>query len=146
MAIQDTHPHAQAVRRVYENEQPNYNSGALASNIIHIACHPDPSSGKDIILWDDIKAASDDVMHVRSGTFVLPFLKGTDFKNLDPLRIASVPGVTLDVVVRGQLETAKELSVELLQGALSDISQESNRNNSNSHSTATITAIATTAR
>jgi hypothetical protein len=80
MTIEDRHPHSQAVRRVYENELPGATSGALASNIIHIACHPDPSSGDDIILWDDIKAAFDDVMHVRSGTFVIPFLKGTDLK------------------------------------------------------------------
>lgn len=92
MTIQGTHPHAQAVRRVYENEQPTHTSGAVVSNIILIACHPDPSSGKDIILWDDIKAAFNDALHVRSGTFVLPFLKGTDFKKyLFPLYIPPYP-------------------------------------------------------
>jgi hypothetical protein len=78
MTIPDIHPHAQAVRLFYDNEQPV--SASAFNNIIHIAYHPDPCSGKDIILWEDIKAAFDDVMHVRSGTFVLPFLKGPDFK------------------------------------------------------------------
>lgn len=78
MTVPDIHPHAQAVRLFYDNEQPV--SASAFSNIIHIAYRPDPSSGKDIILWEDIKAAFDEVMHVRSGTFVLPFLKGPDFK------------------------------------------------------------------
>ncbi|KAG0365511.1 hypothetical protein BGX24_004123 [Mortierella sp. AD032] len=62
---------------------------------------PDPSLGKDMVHWDDILADfMADVGHVRSGTFVLPFLKGSDFKNLDPPRISAIPSTTLDVVVR----------------------------------------------
>ncbi|KAF9912307.1 hypothetical protein EC991_000199, partial [Linnemannia zychae] len=38
-------------------------------------------------------------LYLRIGDIALPFLKGPDFKNLDPLRIAAVPGVTLNVVV-----------------------------------------------
>ncbi|KAF9153944.1 hypothetical protein BG015_002250 [Linnemannia schmuckeri] len=97
MTIQKTPSHVQAVRRVYDNGQPS-----TASDTIHLVCYPDPFSGENILLWDDIKAAFDNVVHVRSGTVVLPFIKGANFKNLDPLRIAAVPGVTLDVVVRGQ--------------------------------------------
>ncbi|KAG0291397.1 hypothetical protein BGZ96_005233 [Linnemannia gamsii] len=97
MTIQETHPLVQAVRRVYETGQPT-----IPSNITHIACHPDSSSsGKDVILWDDIKAVFGDVAHIRAGSTVQSFLKGGDHKNLDPLRIAAVPGATLEVVVRG---------------------------------------------
>ncbi|KAG0279090.1 hypothetical protein BGZ95_002276, partial [Linnemannia exigua] len=96
-----TPPNAQAVRKVYEDDTPFAGTTATFT-IFHIACHPDGVSGKDIILWDDIVAAFKDVIHVRSGTLILPFLKGPDFKNLDPFRIAAVPGVTLDVIVKGQ--------------------------------------------
>ncbi|KAG0015737.1 hypothetical protein BGZ82_001297 [Podila clonocystis] len=119
---QYTDTNMQAVRCINENGQPP--SEATASAILHIACYPDPALGKDIVLWDDIVAAfKADVVHVRSGTFVRPFLKGPDFKNLDPLRIAAVPGVTLDVVVRNQ-SGKQELSLESLKEAQFGTQQE----------------------
>ncbi|KAF9132065.1 hypothetical protein BGW39_000860 [Mortierella sp. 14UC] len=110
MLIQETPPLVQAVRRVYENEDATVVTAT--STTFHIACHPDVCLGKDIILWDDIVAAFKDVVHVRSGTMILPFLKGPDFKNLDPLRIAAVPGVTLDVVIKGQSVRAESSSTQ----------------------------------
>ncbi|KAF9129960.1 hypothetical protein BGW39_003616 [Mortierella sp. 14UC] len=98
MTTQETHPNVQAVRRVDENGYPS-----SSSKIIHLVCHSDSTNGRDIVLWDDIRAAFDNAFHVRSGTIVLPFLKGPDFKNLEPLRIAAVPGSTLDVVVRDKM-------------------------------------------
>ncbi|KAG9073384.1 hypothetical protein KI688_001179 [Linnemannia hyalina] len=96
--VQEHHPPVQAIRPVCETGQT-----MAPANITHIVCHPDSSSsGKDVILWDDIKAAFGDVALVRSGSIVQAFLKGRDFKNLDPLRIAAVPGATLEVVIRGQ--------------------------------------------
>ncbi|OAQ35355.1 hypothetical protein K457DRAFT_1422175 [Linnemannia elongata AG-77] len=97
MTIQDTSSTTQAVRRIYENGHAVIDNGV---GTIHIACHPD-TSGKNILLWDDIKAVFGNALYVRSGDFALPFLKGPDFKNLDPPRIATIPGVTLDVVVTG---------------------------------------------
>ncbi|KAG0350579.1 hypothetical protein BGX24_008058, partial [Mortierella sp. AD032] len=47
---------------------------------------------------------------------------------LDPLRIAAVPGVTLDVVLRGGLEE-KELSLESLRKALPGAHQQGDHNN-----------------
>ncbi|KAF9904924.1 hypothetical protein EC991_002224 [Linnemannia zychae] len=106
----------QAVRRINENGNPP--SELALSAIIHVACHSDPSSGKDIVLWDDILAAfKADVIHIRSGTFVIPFLKGPDFKNLDPLRIIAFPGVTLDVIVRNQ-SGEQDFSMQSLQKSL----------------------------
>ncbi|KAF9118190.1 hypothetical protein BGW39_001391 [Mortierella sp. 14UC] len=121
MTIQDTLPHVQAVRRVFESEH----SSSATSDIIHLVCHPNPSSsGKEIILWDDIIAAfKEDVIHVRSGTIIQPFLKGPDFKVLDPFRIAAVPGVTLTVVVRSQLSN-NELSLGSFALALPDLPPE----------------------
>ncbi|KAK3836722.1 MAG: hypothetical protein J3R72DRAFT_423854 [Linnemannia gamsii] len=123
MTIHDTPPSVQAVRRVYENGQPVTGS---PSDIVHLTCHPDDSIGRDILLWDDILAAfKDDVIHVRSGVRVLPFVKGANFKNLDPLRIVAISEVTLDVVVTDQLK-GKDLSVETLQNALPVTLQEIN--------------------
>ncbi|KAH7060279.1 hypothetical protein BKA57DRAFT_487989 [Linnemannia elongata] len=79
MVGQETLPHAQAVRKVYEND--SLASVPAVSDIFHVACYPDVSSGKDIILWDDILAAFKNVVHVRFGTMILPFLNGPDFKN-----------------------------------------------------------------
>ncbi|KAG0376459.1 hypothetical protein BGX24_007721 [Mortierella sp. AD032] len=117
----------QAVRRINENGQAP--SEAAASDIIHVACYPDPSLGKDIVLWDDIRAAFDDVMHIRSGT-------------LDPLRIAAVPGATLDVVVR-KPSRKQELSLESLKEALFGSQQESTLPNSTPVSSATATQTTT---
>ncbi|KAF9143163.1 hypothetical protein BGX30_001191 [Mortierella sp. GBA39] len=78
MPIQETQPHLQAIRRVNENGDPT----STSNTIIHLVCHQDTVSGKYIILWDDIPAVlKDDVIHVRSGTGVLPYLKDPNFKN-----------------------------------------------------------------
>lgn len=80
MAIQDTHNNVQAVRRIYETEQ-SPNATTTSTDTIYLVSHPDPVSGNDILLWDDILAAfKADVVHVRSGSVVLPFLKGLAFK------------------------------------------------------------------
>ncbi|KAF9899220.1 hypothetical protein EC991_009280 [Linnemannia zychae] len=113
----------QAVRRVYEDEETTDNPTSRRN--IHIICHPDASIGKDIILWDDILAVFSTALYVRSGIIALPFLKGSNFKNLDPLRIAAVPGVTLDVVVKGQ-SGEKDVTMVSLQKALPIASQENN--------------------
>ncbi|KAF9898609.1 hypothetical protein EC991_010816, partial [Linnemannia zychae] len=135
MTIQDTLPLVQPVRLVDKNGIP-----FTPSNTIHLVCHSDPSSGRNIILWDDILAAFkvDDVIHVRSGTIVLPFLKGADFKNLDPLRFAALPGITLDIVVRGY-SNEKELSMAQLQETLPDVSQDSDTTSTASNPNATTT-------
>ncbi|KAF9901462.1 hypothetical protein EC991_006080 [Linnemannia zychae] len=118
MATQDTHSNLQAVRRLYENATTTNSSSALAETI-YVAYHPDISLGNDIILWDDILSVFSTALYIRSGAVALPFLKGPNFKNLDPLRITAVPGVTLDVLEE------KELSMLSVQKALPDIPQES---------------------
>lgn len=77
MTIHGTASTAQAVRRVYENGHAVIDNGA---GTIQIVCQPDTSSGKNILLWDDIKAVFGNALYVRSGDFALPFLKGPDFK------------------------------------------------------------------
>ncbi|KAF9276721.1 hypothetical protein BGZ88_001565 [Linnemannia elongata] len=70
---------------------------------VYIDCHQDPTTKKPIILWDDIRLAFADALHVRNQARVLPFLKGDDFVLLKPLRIAAVPNVVLDVIVEDPL-------------------------------------------
>ncbi|KAF9340490.1 hypothetical protein BGZ91_001742 [Linnemannia elongata] len=118
MVVQDVHTNVQGVCRVYESGLPS-----SSSETMYLVCHPDPSLNKDILLWDDILAVFSSALYVRCGATVLPFAKGPDFKNLDPLRITAVPGVTLDVVIRDQL-FEKELSLDTLQQALPDSPQE----------------------
>jgi TPR repeat protein len=65
--------------------------------------------------------------------------------SLDPLRIAAIPSVTLDVVVRGQLR-AKEMSLESLQGALPDMPPHGSNSNSTLVSDATTRAAITVRR
>ncbi|KAF9328213.1 hypothetical protein BGZ91_001103 [Linnemannia elongata] len=157
MVVQETPPYAQAVRKVYEND--TLASVPAVSDIFHVACYPDVSSGKDIILWDDILAAFKNVVHVRFGTMILPFLKGPDFKNLDPLRLAALPGATLDVVVSGQMvrtvaasalkqelsssTPSNDLSGESLQMTLPTLPQESSNAISilDSNTTSIVTTI-----
>ncbi|KAF9932109.1 Protein sel-1 1 [Linnemannia zychae] len=105
----------QAVRRVYEDDI-NTPKDTSASRVLHIRCHSDPASGKDILLWDDILAAfKGNVIHVLSGTVIVPFLKGSDFKNLDPLRIAAQPDITFDIVMSGNQLDSLGLSLDSLQ-------------------------------
>jgi hypothetical protein len=68
----------QMVRRVYESE--DLNTTASLSKVFRFESYFDEVSGKNIILWDDILAAFKDVVHVRLGEKIFPFLKGRDFK------------------------------------------------------------------
>ncbi|KAF9931270.1 hypothetical protein FBU30_010499 [Linnemannia zychae] len=93
MSIQDPPPNVQAVRGVDQYRHPI--DGGI---VMFFISHPDPASGKDIVLWSDIKAVYTDAVYVLSGMTALSFLKGPDFIDLHPPRIEAVPGVTLDVV------------------------------------------------
>jgi hypothetical protein len=79
MTVKDSSDeHVQALRRVYENANPT--DPPSPNDIFHVTYHLDPTTGKGIILWDDILAAFKNVVHVKTGTKLLSFLKGQDFK------------------------------------------------------------------
>ncbi|KAF9120577.1 hypothetical protein BGW39_011257 [Mortierella sp. 14UC] len=109
----------QPVRVVNRAGLSSSESSAL-SEIFYLACHYDAASEKTIILWDDVLDAFKTVVHVRDGARVLSFLKGSDLKNLDPLRIAAAPDATLDVVVEGHLTrlTAPSMSTIVAETAI----------------------------
>ncbi|KAG0291968.1 hypothetical protein BGZ97_005735, partial [Linnemannia gamsii] len=76
------HDSVQAIRLITRNGRlsTSISSSSSEADILYITCHPDPSLGKDIILWDDIVAAFKDPLHIRNGAKIIPFLKGADFK------------------------------------------------------------------
>ncbi|KAF9129780.1 hypothetical protein BGW39_003820 [Mortierella sp. 14UC] len=71
-------------------------------DIVFVDYQHDPVTQKEVVLWDDVLLAFNDAIHVRRKAKVVPFLKGTDFRVLEPRRIAAVPGVVLDVMVEGK--------------------------------------------
>ncbi|KAF9079937.1 hypothetical protein BGX23_002946, partial [Mortierella sp. AD031] len=86
--------------------------------VVYVDINTDPETLKRIVLWDDIKLAFDDALHVRHQTKVVPFLKGKDFNLIKPFRILANPDVVLDVVVSGpqaQPEVAASQSSALQQ-------------------------------
>ncbi|OAQ27672.1 HCP-like protein [Linnemannia elongata AG-77] len=96
----------QAVRPVKEN----LNSPTItASPIVCIDCHSDPTTGKSVILWDDICVVFTKALYVSHEMKVIPFMLDDKFMRLQPLRIAAMPDVVLDIVVDcplGHLDTA----------------------------------------
>ncbi|KAG0272713.1 hypothetical protein BGZ95_011500 [Linnemannia exigua] len=75
---------------------------ASSNRTIHIATHMDPTFGKSIVLWGDVLRVFPEGLYLQRGKKVIPFMKGGDFEDLKPLRIAAIPGAVLDVVVRGE--------------------------------------------
>ncbi|KAH7036647.1 hypothetical protein BKA57DRAFT_475255 [Linnemannia elongata] len=72
---------------------------ASQNKTVDIATHKDTTTGQEVVLWSDIIMVFRDALYLQYGTKAIPFLKGPEFKVLDPLRIAAVPGATLEVVV-----------------------------------------------
>ncbi|KAF9151298.1 hypothetical protein BG015_006844 [Linnemannia schmuckeri] len=78
---------------------------------VYIATHQDGSVGKEIVLWEDVLVVFPDALYLQDSTKVLPFLKGPNFKTLDPARIAAVPGIVLEVVVREHMVAERETTL-----------------------------------
>ncbi|KAF9087262.1 hypothetical protein BGX29_000914, partial [Mortierella sp. GBA35] len=110
----------QAVRPVHKN---NLNPTTPAA-VAHVAIHIDTSSGKSIVLWDDVLQAFKDALYVRHGTRILSFIKGTDFKNLDPLRFIAIADTILEIVVDGQFTLTESVPP---QSALQRIANQAAR-------------------
>lgn len=67
--------------------------------MLYVTGHKDPATKRNIVLWEDIQIPFKGATYIRQGAMVVPFLKGHGLKILEPLRIAVVPNVILDVVV-----------------------------------------------
>ncbi|KAG0056125.1 hypothetical protein BGZ90_005587 [Linnemannia elongata] len=98
-----TQEHVQGFRSVRKSEPHSVTSLPLDSpNITHIDCYTDPDTNKDFILWEEIQQVFDEALFVRNKTKMLPFVRGKDYRVLEPRRIAAAPDVVLDVVVSDQ--------------------------------------------
>ncbi|KAK3833190.1 MAG: hypothetical protein J3R72DRAFT_478092, partial [Linnemannia gamsii] len=125
--------HLQAVRPINKSNLDSSSTvstppAAAAASTVYIDCHLDPTTQKNVVMWDDIRLAFAEALHIRHQAKVVPFLRGADLMLLQPLRIAAMPHVTLDIVVDEPLtrleaallrrtslmtiqDTAKEVSV-----------------------------------
>ncbi|KAF9426965.1 hypothetical protein BGZ76_002528, partial [Entomortierella beljakovae] len=90
----------QPFRGAYRNELSTPTSIPEAE-VVYIPTHRDEANGRDIVLWDDISSTFDSPLYVRNGSLSVPFIKGDDFKILEPRRIQAYQDVVLNVIVKG---------------------------------------------
>ncbi|KAF9150612.1 hypothetical protein BG015_007544 [Linnemannia schmuckeri] len=109
-----------------ENDAPEENVQALRAivkstmappaaeeDIVYVDCQHDPATDKEVVLWDDVMLAFNDALHVRHKARILPFLKGPDFRVLEPRRIAAVPDTVLDVIIECKEQDANKQQQQL---------------------------------
>ncbi|KAF9082000.1 hypothetical protein BGX23_000203 [Mortierella sp. AD031] len=102
----DLPPVVQGVRSLSKNNLDSPIPVAPAT-VVYIDCRTDRATKQQVVLWDDIKQAFDDALHIRYLSRVIPFLRGEDFSLLKPYRFVATPDVVLDVVVSGQMAQAE---------------------------------------
>ncbi|KAG0063683.1 hypothetical protein BGZ89_009697 [Linnemannia elongata] len=91
----------QAVRPV---SKENLDSPTITpSSIVYFNCHSNPATGENFVLWDDILLVFADALHVRHQATIVSFMKDAEYMSLQPLRIAAMPDVVLDIVVDSPL-------------------------------------------
>ncbi|KAG0274421.1 hypothetical protein BGZ95_009810 [Linnemannia exigua] len=113
-------PQVQAVRPVNKDSLASIDDSAPAPNIMYFDCLVDPTTKKGFLLWDDIRLAFSDALYARYQAKVVPFMKGIDFMPLQPLRIAAIPDVVLDVVVDGPMARTEAASPQVLFSQTTD--------------------------
>ncbi|KAF9900240.1 hypothetical protein EC991_007693 [Linnemannia zychae] len=102
--------HVQGFRAVHKTYKPSTVTYVDPDDVIHIDCNTDPNTQEEFILWDDIQQVFEDALFVRQRTKMVPFVKGSDYRPLEPRRIVAVPGVVLDVIVGGDLEALTKVA------------------------------------
>ncbi|KAH7036132.1 hypothetical protein BKA57DRAFT_496917 [Linnemannia elongata] len=106
--------HTQGFRAIHKTQRPSTFTHIDPDDIIFIDCHTHPDTNRDFILWEDIQQAFEEALFVRHKAKMLPFVKGTDLRPVEPRRIAAVPDSVLDVVVGGDIATPKVPSPQLI--------------------------------
>ncbi|KAF9105339.1 hypothetical protein BGX29_000203 [Mortierella sp. GBA35] len=93
-------PNVQALRSITKSSlNSSSNPKPATTAIAEVDIHTDPLTLKGFVLWEDILLAFEDALHVRHKARVVPFLKGSDLRSLEPRRIAAFPDTVLNVVV-----------------------------------------------
>ncbi|KAG0379308.1 hypothetical protein BGX24_000931 [Mortierella sp. AD032] len=105
--------HIQAIRSFDKNLPHTSVPPATPDGIFFIDCHKDPTTQKLFVLWDDILQTFEDAVQVRHKARIVNFLKGPDFRVLEPRRIVAMPNIVLDVVVCGNLIDKETASLEV---------------------------------
>ena len=75
----DEEEHGHPVRLVDSDQGPRSLPQPTKDEIVIIEIHTDDDD-KEIVLWRDILAPLDNVLHLRQGTKVIPILKDLDFR------------------------------------------------------------------
>jgi hypothetical protein len=80
MLDKDSSKLEQALRPVYKNQTSAViNTDTNSSDkIIHLEIHHDSTTGKDVILWDDVLMVFKDALYIQNGTSVCSYVKGDD--------------------------------------------------------------------
>ncbi|KAG0297943.1 hypothetical protein BGZ96_003922 [Linnemannia gamsii] len=120
-----TEERVQAIRPVYKTGSSSSTNIVSDSEVLHVVIYLDPA-GREIVIWEDILSAYKDALNVRQGSYVLPFLRGSDYMLIEPHCIAAVPDAVLDVHIGEpivQQDTTLIITLAALQSALQVVSQ-----------------------
>ncbi|KAG0240491.1 hypothetical protein B0O80DRAFT_127276 [Mortierella sp. GBAus27b] len=79
--------------------------GRSTGRIATIPTRLDPNSGQRVVRWKDIQQCFADVQYIKQGPNTVPFLTDKNLDDLVPLRIAFHPGIVLDVVSQGDIQS-----------------------------------------
>ncbi|OAQ31470.1 hypothetical protein K457DRAFT_17177 [Linnemannia elongata AG-77] len=118
---QDTQPrHLQPLRPAYTHNTtsppPPYTDNSPTNpDVVQVTIYQDPATGKEIVFWEDVLVAFKGALSIRQGARVLPFLRGSDFKILEPLRIAAVPDTVLDVHMEEPVASISTITTALAE-------------------------------
>ncbi|GJJ71526.1 hypothetical protein EMPS_03876 [Entomortierella parvispora] len=74
----------------------------------NISTVTDPVTGDQVVLWDDVLLVFEDARFARDHVATIPFLRGDNFQELVPRRIAHYPDTVLEIVLKG--ETSRQSS------------------------------------
>ncbi|KAG0048371.1 hypothetical protein BGZ90_007651, partial [Linnemannia elongata] len=92
-----THPNTQGIRSININ---NFTSSPPhPTEVVYVDIYTERITREKFILWEDVRLAFHNALHVRHQARVIPFMKDDDFNTLRPLRIAVIPDEILDVIV-----------------------------------------------
>ncbi|KAF9900458.1 hypothetical protein EC991_007321 [Linnemannia zychae] len=108
LEVNDSEGLVQAVRTVNKNQSPSSTPPPTSDDILYLDCHVAPDTNKPFILWEDILEMFKGVEQVRHKARVLLFMKGPDFRAIEPRRIAAVPNAVLDIVLGGPVVSTDE--------------------------------------
>ncbi|KAF9403565.1 hypothetical protein BGZ76_007224, partial [Entomortierella beljakovae] len=80
-------------------ETPQLATSPLDLDVFHIVIQHDAKTKTDVVLWKDILKIYKNARHIRNGSVYIPFLRDSDFNDLEPLRVQAIPDTVLDIIL-----------------------------------------------